>query len=289
MIVVIGSNPWGNCQPANVSNNVTRPAYLSLPHSPYPHVDHIRCPCGRIASLRHCSTYQELLGVSVWESTEDCPYERVRYVTYGSSVFTEPLGERPCVFPAIKAVSIGESMNNIWVRATLVKNLPKTITQHLAVQPSHIEIIDASYNLVVMHLHDHSAGLPRDRALARLHLAEGADKQKDDQERPKTEVNKQETQDKDPWNNGTRGDQRCLNAMSTCDEKGTGKCYGACWHCGGWGHHRRECIELMGTRLGTVNELNGERSGDEQWKRKRMHGRNRKRIQGWRMELQREL
>ena len=45
----------------------------------------------------------------------------------------------------IKTDSKGEAMNAKWVRAALIKNLPKTITQHLAVPLRQAQIIDAIY------------------------------------------------------------------------------------------------------------------------------------------------
>ena len=59
-----------------------------------------------------------------------------------------------------KTSSQGDTMNNNWVRVALLKNLPKPITQHLAVQLRQAQTIDDVYNLVRVHLHDHSTGLP---------------------------------------------------------------------------------------------------------------------------------
>lgn len=61
----------------------------------------------------------------------------------------------------IKTDVNGESMNVKCVRAALVKSLPKTITQHLAIELRKAQIIDATYSLVTVHLHDHNIGLPR--------------------------------------------------------------------------------------------------------------------------------
>ena len=47
----------------------------------------------------------------------------------------------------IKADGQGEAMNAKWVRAALIKNLPKSITQHLAIPLRQAQINDAVYNL----------------------------------------------------------------------------------------------------------------------------------------------
>ena len=93
----------------------------------------------------------------------------------------------------------GESMNAKWVRAALVKNLPKTITQHLAIELRKAQTIDAIYNLVMVYFHDHNTGLPRHQTAARLYLIEdpneGAAQNKADERKPDT---KQKTQE-DSW------------------------------------------------------------------------------------------
>ena len=73
----------------------------------------------------------------------------------------------------IKADSQGEAMNANWVRAAFIKNLPRSITQHLAIQLRQAQTIDAVYNLVKIYLHDHSTGLPKGQGAAKLYLTEG--------------------------------------------------------------------------------------------------------------------
>ena len=133
-----------------------------------------------------------------------------------------------------KADGKGESMNNKWVRAALVKNLPKIMTQHLAIQLRQAETVDAVYNLAMIYMHDHSTGLPRGQVSAKFYLTESNDKDQEEAQKEKTEDNTERSQPHglpDP------------NAVPKGGKKGKSTGYGACWHCGVWGHPRRECPE----------------------------------------------
>ena len=72
----------------------------------------------------------------------------------------------------IKADGQGEAMNAKWVRAALIKNLPKSITRHLAIPLRQAQTIDAVYNLMKIYLHDHNTGLPEGQGPAKLYLTE---------------------------------------------------------------------------------------------------------------------
>ena len=56
------------------------------------------------------------------------------------------------------------------------------------------------------------------------------------------------------------GEQEDFNAVKG-GKKGKSKGYGACWHCGEWGHPRRGCPQLRGAQKGTVNAVKGKRKG----------------------------
>ena len=141
-------------------------------------------------------------------------------------------------------------MNNKWVRAALVKNLLKTITQHLTIQLRQAETVDAVYNLVLIYMHDHSTGLPRGQVPVKFYLTESNDK---DQE----EAQKEETED--TTGRSTPHGSPDFNAAPKGGKKGKSKGYGAFLHCGVWGHPRRECSELVGK--GSVNAIKGKGKG----------------------------
>ena len=114
----------------------------------------------------------------------------------------------------------GQSMNAKWVRAALVKNLFKIITQHLAIELRKVQTIDAVYNLVMVYLHDHNTVLPRHQTAARLHLteepSESTAQSKTDEKKPDT---KQKRQD-DSWNNDIGNDQGDLSVAKGIAESG---------------------------------------------------------------------
>ena len=152
-------------------------------------------------------------------------------------------------------------MNNKWVRTALVKNLLKTVTQHLAVQLRQAQIIDPVYKLVMTYLHDHSTGFSRGQIAAELYLTEDTSKEEDNRLGAEVDNQKaQQTQDKEQWTG--KGDQGDFNAMPKGGKKGTCKGYGARWHCGEWGHPHRECPQLIANQQGgTLSALKGKRNG----------------------------
>ena len=157
----------------------------------------------------------------------------------------------------------GESMNAKCVRAALIKNLPKSITQHLAIELRKTQTIDAVYTLVMVYLHDHNTGLPRGQAPAQLHLTEESNgkeenqtQAKPDEKRPEDRHNKKE----DPCTRAREEEHEDLNVVKG-GKKGKGKGYGACWHCGEWGHPRRECPQLANAAKDTINALKGKGKG----------------------------
>ena len=110
----------------------------------------------------------------------------------------------------IKADGKGESMNNKWVRAALVKNLPKTITQHLAIQLRQADTVDAVYNLVMIYMHDHNTGLPRGQVPAKFYLTEGNDKDQEEAQKEKTEdtTERSKSHDSTDLNAATKGEKK---------------------------------------------------------------------------------
>ena len=92
-------------------------------------------------------------------------------------------------------------MNTKWVGAALLNN--KTIIQQLAVQLRQAHTINAVYNLVKVHLHDHNTGLPRGQATAKLHLAKDGEKDADVTKEDKVES--AQKQKEEHWRCGGSG------------------------------------------------------------------------------------
>ena len=157
----------------------------------------------------------------------------------------------------IKTDAKGEAMNAKWVRTARIKNLPKSVTQNLAVQLRQAQTVDVVYNLVNIYLHDHSTGLPKGQASAKLYLADAGDKDGESDKVP----DKEQTDGRkmtDQWQDPENAD---VNVVKGDKKGGKGKGYGACWHCGVWGHPRRECLELVGKGKGDVNAFKGKGKG----------------------------
>lgn len=153
-------------------------------------------------------------------------------------------------------------MNIKWVRAALIQNLPKAITQHLAVQLRQAQIIDSIYNLVMIYLHDHNIGLPRGQIPAKLYLTEDSKEEtnqtKHQEDKPEDSI---QEQPQGPWTNTYGDGPGDVNVVKGGNKGGRMKGYGQCWHCGGWGHPRRECPQLAGAYKGSVNASKGKGKG----------------------------
>ena len=155
----------------------------------------------------------------------------------------------------------GESMITELVRAALVKNLHESITQNLAIELRKEQTIDAVYKRVTVYLHDHTIGLPRSQNPARLHLTEEPDHNKDDTSKPRSDERKPDDKQKEDARARPKAEEgEDLSPVKGC-KKGKGKGYGACRHCGEWGHPRRECLQFTGASKGTVNALKGKGKG----------------------------
>ena len=149
-------------------------------------------------------------------------------------------------------------MNTKWVRAALIKNLPKSITQNLAIPFRQTQTIDAVYNLVKIYMHDHSTGVPEGQGTVKLFLTE-ANNTEEELQIVKQDSDTTHTAPTHTTRSKTDND---FNVAVKGDKKGgQGKGYGARWHCGVWGHPRRECPELVGAQQGTVNALKGKGKG----------------------------
>lgn len=102
--------------------------------------------------------------------------------------------------------------------------------------------------MVNVHLHDHKTGMPRGQTGSLICLAE-----QEDQTYAAVvasslppydsiaiiSIKADNLPDANGGNGG--GDLDAAKGGNSGNGKGTG--YGQCWHCGQWGHPRRECFE----------------------------------------------
>ena len=128
-----------------------------------------------------------------------------------------------------------------WVRAAIMRNLPKKITTQLAMELKRAKTAEEMQSIVNIYLHDTRTGLPRGMpgTLICLTITENRDKTEDQkQEPPQTE---QPSETKPNTDNS-------FNAATTGNRKGEnnkGKGYGQGWECGEWGSPRRGCPKFL--------------------------------------------
>ena len=162
-----------------------------------------------------------------------------------------------------------------WIMAAIMRNLPKQITKDLAMERTKANSIELQ-NAINIYMHDHQTGMPRNMPGPMLCMAE-PDKQ---DVKPEESNNKEDTSKAigDEYGKGkdANKDNWDLNAASKGGKaggKGNGKKgYGECWHCGEWGHPRRECPHLVGQQAsnGTLSALKGGKNNG--WKGKGRKG-----------------
>ena len=153
----------------------------------------------------------------------------------------------------LKASVREDPMLEEWIMAAIIRNLPKQITKDLALELKKAKSIDDIHNTINIYMHDHQAGMPRNMPGPMLYLtepenSEEATSDKAAKENPDfKDVAKNMITESDKKNNGdwdlyatTKG------AKGNGKGLGKGKGYGECWHCGEWGHPRRECPLLHG-------------------------------------------
>ena len=159
-----------------------------------------------------------------------------------------------------------------WIKAAVMRNLPKQLTKDLAMQLRDVKTVDEVRNIVNIYLHDHQTGMPRGQTGPMLCMAE------DGQENTVStstnanntkDVAKEDAKDKDNQWDGN-GDVNATTKGNGKGKKGA-KGYGECWHCGEWGHPRRECphINDPAKGKGSLAALKGKQGGG---KAKGKHG-----------------
>lgn len=175
-----------------------------------------------------------------------------------------------------------------WIKATVMRNLPKQLTKEFAMQLRNVKTVDEVRNIVNIYLHDHQTGMPRGQTGPMLCMAENG--QADIADKPTGENNtkeltKEDVKDKDNhWDEG--GDVNVASKGNGKGKKGS-KGYGECWHCGEWGHPRRECPHLNdpSKAKGSLGALTGWQK--QRWKRKgqRCKGKG----QRWKREVEKRF
>ena len=164
----------------------------------------------------------------------------------------------------IKAGSAEEPMCERWVKAAIMQNLPDGIIKNNATALKDAANTEEIQHIVNTYMYDYRTGLPRGQTNATLFLAENGDADaRADEDTNKQDVVQKEVdsttkaEDKSEEDKGVNG-----TFKGKGKGKGNGKSgYGQCWHCGKYGHPRRECPDLAGSEANTLAALKGKGKG----------------------------
>ena len=158
------------------------------------------------------------------------------------------------------------------IKAAVLRNLPKSATKDLAMQLKDVKTVNEVRNIMKIYFHDHQPGMLRGRTGPMICFnAEENNKDGDTTIHSKANSGANNTsctgaskEDIKEIDNGWQGEND-LNAAYKGNNKGKkgSKGYGECWHCGGWGHPRRECPHFneFTTAKGAITTLKGGKSG----------------------------
>ena len=123
-----------------------------------------------------------------------------------------------------------------WIKVAIMRNLPKHIIKDLAIQLKGAQTTGEVRHIINIYMHDYQTGMPRGQTGPMLCMAAN--------ETPEDNANiKIQDKDKEPEPSTETNKEDELNAATKGKGKGkkNAKGYGECWHCGEWGHPRREC------------------------------------------------
>ena len=159
----------------------------------------------------------------------------------------------------------GDDLSDRWFKSAIIRNLPKDLVKNLAFEFRKADTVEDIQSFIIIYLHDPVTGLARGQPGPLICLITQDQAEEEDKTEAKTYSQAaglaaphatQQTQPKpEPSQesdlNAAKGDKK---------GKGKGKGYGECWHCGQWGHPRRECPELLKEK-GDIAVLKGKGKG----------------------------
>ena len=147
-------------------------------------------------------------------------------------------------------------------KVAVLSNLLHSISKEFAMQRKGVKTFNEVMNVVNIYFHDHQIGMLRGQTGPMLCLIVGEQQDGD------TAASNQDNSSTDK--DGSTDKETDCQAEDDLHAayKGTGKVktgskgYGECWHCGEWGHPRRECPHLNGPKKveGAITALTGGKS-----------------------------
>ena len=184
-----------------------------------------------------------------------------------------------------RAGKADDAISDKWIKVAVLRNLPKQVTKDHALQLKDAQYVDDVRNIVNIYLHDHQMGMPRGQSGPMLCATTNDQEDTEGNTSERGQDNSSANTNKVQSNgNGTEKDENTnwhgsndLNATTkgSGKNKKRGKGYGGFWHCGEWGHPRRECLHLndFAKGKGTVAALKGGKYGGGKGKGKFGKGR----------------
>ena len=147
-----------------------------------------------------------------------------------------------------------DHMSEKWIKAAVMRNLPKHITKDLAIQPKDakttgevrhiVNIYIYIYIYIYVYMHDYQTGMPRGQSGPMLCMAANeSTEEATDKDSKSREKNKEQERDS--------GADKIEDLNAATKGKGKGKKnskgYGECWNCGEWGGIRAENARILTT------------------------------------------
>lgn len=142
-----------------------------------------------------------------------------------------------------------------FVKFVILQILPDKIVTQLPLQLKSAQVAEAMRSIIDVYLHDHKTGLARGQRGPMLRLA-GEEEETKTYATVAAAATSHKDKDKEDTEEGDNGGD--LGALKGNKKgKGKGKGYGQCWHCGQFGHPRRECLDYIQFQGGSVAALKG--------------------------------
>ena len=134
------------------------------------------------------------------------------------------------------------------MKSVVLRNLLKDWVKNLAFELKKADIIEDIQSLITIYLHDPITGFARGGQPGPLICLASQDSNDQFAETNVSAPDRAEAQHADKQSNAAaqpKQDTDLIVIKGSKKDKGKGKGYGECRHCGQWGHPRRECPEFL--------------------------------------------
>ena len=134
-----------------------------------------------------------------------------------------------------------DQISDEWIKAAVMRNLPKQITYDLVIQLKDVRTTGEVRHIINIYMHGYQTGMPRGQAGPMLCIAL-------QEEQHNSKEADEKTQDNEDTKDHGKDASKEAELYAASKGKGKGKKgakgFGECWHCGAWGHPPRESPRL---------------------------------------------